>query len=301
MMRFLNRMIVTVLPVVPKSLIWLFSRRYIAGVHLDDALRKTRLLNQEGAETTIDVLGEEIHDLDEAKQDRRQCEKVLKAISVEKLKAGLSLKLTALGLRQDPEVCFRNVREIVSLADSLGLFVRIDMEDSTTTQSTLDIYRRLRKEFKNVGTVIQACLKRSREDLELLIREGIANLRVCKGIYEESPEIAYKDADQIRKSFMDLLMMLLKSGNYVGIATHDKLLIDQSKEAITSCAVQKEAYEFQMLLGVTERLRAALIRQDHRMRIYVPFGQHWYGYSMRRLRENPRIAGYIIRNLFVRE
>ena len=174
------------------------------------------------------------------------------------------------------------------------------MEDSTTTDDTLDIYRRIRKKFNNVGAVIQACLKRSPEDVHALIREGICNLRICKGIYDESPEIAYKEPDEIRRQFIQLTEMVLKDGEFAAIATHDKVLVADSVELIKTHQNSSDQYEFQMLLGVTEKLRAHIIENGHSMRVYVPYGEQWYGYCMRRMKENPQVAGHVIKNLFIK-
>jgi len=299
-MEFFNRLIVGMMPIFPKSFIWLFSKRYVAGKSISDALEKTKELNSIGCVATIDVLGEDITTMEEATLSREESIHVLEAIYTNNLDGSLSVKLTSLGLRIDKEQCYRNVREIIQKAKEMGNFVRIDMEDATCTDDTLEIYKRLRKEFNNVGTVIQAYLKRSREDVQSLIEEGITNLRICKGIYDESKEIAFKDKEEIRDSYIDLIQMMLESNSFVGIATHDKMLVDKSLKMIQSFQVPKTKYEFQMLLGVTENLRHELVSQGHRLRVYVPYGEQWYGYSLRRLKENPRLAGYIIKNLFIK-
>ena len=299
-MKWFNKIIVGIMPIFPKSFIWLFSRRYIAGKTLADAVRKTQELNGMGCFATIDVLGEEIMTLEEATQSKEECIRVLETIHENGLDANLSLKLTSLGLRIDKEQCIKNVREIIQKAKELKNFVRIDMEDSTCTDDTLDIYRRLRKDFSNVGAVIQAYMKRSRKDVQQLIDEGIAHLRICKGIYDEPKEIAFKDKEEIRSSFVDLVKMMLDSGSFIGIATHDKVLVERSNGVIDSGSASRSKYEFQMLLGVTEKLRGDIVDSGNRMRVYVPYGEQWYGYCMRRLKENPQVAGHIIKNIFVR-
>jgi proline dehydrogenase len=299
-MKWFNKIIVGIMPIFPKSFIWLFSRRYIAGKTLADAVRKTQELNSKGCCATIDVLGEEIMSLEEATQSKEESIRVLETIHENGLDANLSVKLTSLGLRIDKEQCIKNVREIIQKAKALKNFVRIDMEDSTCTDDTLDIYRRLRKDFSNVGAVIQAYMKRSRRDVQQLIDEGIANLRICKGIYDEPKEIAFKDKEEVRNSFMELVKMMLETGSFIGIATHDKVLVERSDEVIASSKADSSKYEFQMLLGVTEKLRGDIVGRGNRMRVYVPYGEQWYGYCMRRLKENPQVAGHIIKNLFVR-
>jgi len=299
-LKWFNKFIVWILPIFPKSFIWLFSRRYVAGKSLSDAISKTKDLNAIGCCATIDVLGEDIATLDEAAISRNESLRVLDAIHEHKLNANLSVKLTSLGLNIDKEVCYQNVLQIVKKARDLKNFVRIDMEDSTCTDATLEIYQRIREKYKNVGTVIQAYLKRSHDDVVSLINNKTAHLRLCKGIYNESPEIAIKNKEKIRESFIELITMILQSKSYVGIATHDKVIIDRSIEKLKFQNVNTADYEFQMLLGVSEKLRGELIILGHRLRVYIPYGEHWYGYSTRRLKENPQIAGHIIKNLFLR-
>lgn len=299
-MNWINRLIVGILPIFPKSFIWIFSQRYIAGKSLSDGLVKTKQLNSLGCCTTMDVLGEDISRLEEATLAKEECIRVLDAIKEHRLDANLSLKLTQLGLRLDKKQCYQNVREIVDKAKQVGNFVRIDMEDSTCTEDTLDIYRQLRKEFNNVGAVIQAYMKRSQDDVKRLIEDGLAHLRICKGIYDEPAEIALKDRQEIRENYMVLVQMMLESSSYIGIATHDKVLVDRCLDLIQSKNIQQSKYEFQMLLGVTEHLRGEIVSRGHRLRVYVPYGEQWYGYCMRRMKENPRVAGHIIKNLFIR-
>lgn len=299
-MKWLNRLVVQILPIFPKSFIWLFSKRYIAGVALDQAIQKTKDLNAQKVLTTMDVLGEDITKLEEASDARNQCIQTLNAIAKNQLNAGLSIKLTQLGLIIDMEKCYENVEAIVKEADKLKVFVRIDMEDSTTTDRTLEIYRRVRKKYNHVGTVVQAYLKRTQSDVEQLIQEGVCNLRICKGIYDESPSIAYKDPDEIRDNYMKITEMVLKSGQFAAIATHDKNLVERSESMIQELKIDPQKFEFQMLLGVTENLRSRIVESGHKMRVYVPYGEQWLGYCMRRMKENPQVAGYVIKNLFIR-
>jgi proline dehydrogenase len=186
----------------------------------------------------------------------------------------------------------------VTEAAKLGNFVRIDMEDSSTTDDTLALYRRLRAEgFLNVGVVIQAYLKRSESDVRALAKDR-ANVRLCKGIYVEAPEIAYQGREEIRENFVSLLRILFEAGCYVGVATHDEFLVERSYELIDSFNVQRLGVEFQMLLGVRERLRDNIVGRGHRLRVYVPYGEQWYAYSTRRLKENPQIVSYVLKALF---
>ncbi|MGH2568007.1 MAG: proline dehydrogenase family protein, partial [Bacteroidota bacterium] len=220
---------------------------------------------------------------------------IVQAVNDRQLDSNVSLKLSQLGLRIDPELCYRNVLAIVETARRLGNFVRIDMEDSSTTDDTVALYRRLREAgVDNVGLVIQAYLRRSGVDIRSLAKLK-TNFRLCKGIYIEPEEIAFRDRDEIRRNFVLLIRTLFESGCYVGIATHDEYVIEKSFELIEKYKLARDRYEFQMLLGVREELRDSIARRGHRLRVYVPFGEKWYAYSVRRLKENPQIAGYVLR------
>ena len=218
-------------------------------------------------------------------------------IVAEKLEGNISVKLTALGLSIDPRFGRTNLWRVVKSAADRHIFVRIDMEDSPHTTETLEIYDELRREF-NVGVAVQAYLKRTMDDVIRLMAKGPANFRLCKGIYVEPEEIAYKGREEIRKNYMALLDRMLAGGAYVGIATHDEVLLNRSEELIKKYRLTREQYEFQMLLGVRHDLRRQLLSHGHRIRTYVPFGDAWYGYSTRRLKENPQIAGYIVKSFF---
>jgi proline dehydrogenase len=299
-MDWFNKMIVGMMPVFPKNFIWIFSRPYIAGKRLEDAVRKTKELNAAGILATIDVLGEDIKDLSEATAAKEEGLAVLDAIRENGLDANLSVKLTQLGLHLDREACFQNVHELAKKAAENNNFLRIDMEDSTCTDDTLGIYRRIRKEFPRSGAVVQAYMKRSEADVRALIGERIAHLRICKGIYDESSEIAYKDREEIREAYKKLVLMMFDSGSFAAIATHDKKLAKWAVQTIRERNIPRENYEFQMLLGVTEKLRRDLVSDGHPLRVYVPFGEQWYRYCMRRMKENPSVAGYVVMALFIR-
>jgi proline dehydrogenase len=300
-MHWFNKMIVGMMPAFPKNFIWIFSKRYIAGKRLEDAIGKTKQLNAAGILATIDVLGEDISSLSEAASAKEEALAVLDAIRDNGLRANLSVKLTQLGLHLDREACLQNVRALAKKAAEIGCFLRIDMEDSTCTDDTLGIYRAIRREFPRTGAVVQAYMKRSEADVRALIGEKIAHLRICKGIYDEKPEIAYKDREEIRDAYKRLVLMMFESGSFAAIATHDKKLVDWAVQAIRERKVPRENYEFQMLLGVTEKLRDDLVRDGHPLRVYVPFGEQWFGYCMRRMKENPQVAGFVVKNLFVRD
>lgn len=279
----LDRALVRVLPAVPKPVVQLFSSRYIAGSSLDDAVRVVRRLNSEGMAATIDVLGEEISHADEARTIAREYRGVFDEIEREQLDSNVSVKLTALGLKLSYELCRENLLDVLSQ----GRFVRIDMEDSTTTDATVRLYRELREAgHDNVGVVLQAYLRRTLEDVRALA-DLKPNVRLCKGIYVEPPSLAYTDAGSVRASFLQCMDALFESGAYVAVATHDEALIRE--------ALARDVPEFQMLLGVREERARELVAAGRRMRVYVPFGEQWYAYSLRRLQENPAMATTIAR------
>lgn len=276
------------------------SERYIAGEGLDDAVRVVRRLNDEGKLATIDVLGEEIANPDEAHAIADAYRDALDAFDREGLDSNISVKPTALGLKLGYDVCKANLTDLVGHAAGHSNFVRIDMEDSSTTDDTLRIYRELRAAgHDNLGVVLQARLKRTVEDVRALA-DMKPNVRLCKGIYLERPEIAYRDYDAVRSNFAHALEELWDAGCYVGVATHDEYLVEQAQQEAARRGLGRDDVEFQMLLGVRPGLGDALVREGHRLRIYTPFGRHWYEYSMRRLQENPRIAGYIATDTFNR-
>jgi len=296
----LDRAIVNVLPAVPKGVVRRISSRYIAGTELADACRVVSQLNETGKMATIDVLGEEITSVDEAMAIMREYRYVFETIEREDLDSNVSVKLTALGLKLGYGLCRRNLENVVNHAEEVGNFVRIDMEDSSTTDDTLRLYRDLREEgLDNVGIVLQARLRRTLDDIESLA-DLTPNVRICKGIYVEPPEVAFQEFDEVRENYVAALEELLEGGSYVGIATHDEWLITEGKRAVDERGLEPEQYEFQMLLGVRRRLASSLVDEGHRLRIYVPYGKHWYAYSMRRLQENPKIAGYIAADTFGR-
>jgi proline dehydrogenase len=288
-----DKAIVRLLPAVPKPVVRRISGRYIAGETLDDAEACVAALNARGLLATVDVLGEEVGRADEARAIARAYLDVLGAIERERLDANISVKPTALGLKLEPALCRELLEQLVVDARDRGTFVRIDMEDSSTTDETLRLYRGLREAgHDNVGIVLQAYLRRTAADVAALA-DLQPNVRLCKGIYVEPPELAFRDPEQIRASFASLLERLLDGGSYVGIATHDEWLIKRALEQVARRKLARDRYEFQMLLGVREDRRDALVRAGHRLRVYVPFGRHWYEYSLRRLQENPSIAGYV--------
>ncbi len=300
-MSLFDRVVSLTLPLVPKPLVRRFSRRYIAGTSVEDALRVVKSLTHDGMMTTVDILGEFVHNADEAHANTGAYENLIHRITAERIPdANVSVKLTALGLLLDRELCLDNMRTLLRVVDREDNFLRIDMEDSSCTEATLDLYDTLRNEFpRRVGTVLQSYMRRTLEDVERLTT-GPTNIRLCKGIYVEPREIAYREREIVRRNFTIALERLFERGAYVGIATHDEILVCEALGLIRRFKLQREQYEFQMLLGVDEQLRRILLDTGHRLRVYVPFGEHWYSYSVRRLRENPKIAGYAFKALFKR-
>jgi len=298
-----NKLIASILPYFPKKFIWIFSRAYISGETMADAMKASKDLNSQGIIVTLDVLGEFIKTLDEAEENKKEYLELIEETEKQGIKGNYSLKPTSFGLLIDQEACYLQMREIVAKAASYNNFCRVDMEDSPCTDMEIALYRRLHKEFpKNVGLVIQAYLKRTYGDLEKMLDMNTPEIptsyRLCKGIYVESPAIAFKKYEEINQHFLEDLEFMFKNKIFVGIATHDKPLVDGAYELIKKFNVPKNMYEFQMLYGVTPSLRKSIVDKGHSMRVYVPFGKKWFGYSTRRLKENPKMASHIIKALF---
>lgn len=292
----LNRLIIGLMPLVPKFIVGRVASRYIAGDKLQDAVDVARKLNAEGAMTTIDLLGEHTRSREGIEATVKTYRDILAAIDREKLDSNISLKPTHIGLGFDNDFCAESIEKIVQTAAGYGNFVRIDMEDHPYTDDTLRIYHELHKKYGNVGVVIQSYLRRTINDIPSLIKAK-ANLRLCKGIYNEPRNIAYKQRDIIIRNYSLLLEELLSGGCYVGIATHCEETVWHALKIIHKLKLSREQYEFQMLLGVDPQLKTILLKEGHRLRVYIPFGVEWYPYSTRRLKENPAIAGHVARDL----
>ena len=293
------------LPYFPKSFVWIFSKRYIAGKTIEDAIRESKALNREGIMITVDLLGEFISNLDQAEENKIEYMNIIDTFEKENIDGNYSLKPTMFGLLLDEEICYKNIREIVAKAADYGNFIRVDMEDSQCVDKEIKLFRRLKKEFPgNVGLVFQAYMKRTLNDIKALedihSQANPINYRLCKGIYVEPAEIAYKKYHDINKHFLEDLEYIFSKGMYPGIATHDKPLVEGAFDLIEKYHVPREKYEFQMLYGVTPELRKSIVEKGHRMRVYVPYGSQWFAYSTRRLKENPRMASLIIKALFFR-
>lgn len=291
-MGVVDRAIAQSVPLIPRPLVQRISSRYIAGERLEDAVPVIRDLDHEGCVATVDVLGESTKDKAQAAETLREYKEVVDALDENGLKSGISVKLTALGLGLDEKLCRTNLEEIVTYAAERRRFVRVDMENSPYTSDTIQLVLDMHGRYENVGAVIQAYMRRSLKDVTRLVEAGVS-VRLCKGIYDEPREVAYKDFDTVRQNYVLLLEELLRGGCYVGVATHDEYLIWHALRLIHQLDVPKDRYEFQMLLGVDEQLRKILVRSGHKVRVYVPFGKQWYEYSTRRLKENPKIAHYV--------
>jgi proline dehydrogenase len=298
-MGILNKLVVATLPAVPRPAVRYFAGRYIAGETLEDAVACVRQLNSDGFCATLDVLGEDVTSKEEAVTSRNQSIEVLHAIQKEKLDSNLSIKLTSLGLKLSTDLCAENTREILKVAAGYDNFVRFDMEDSSCTSDTIAIFDQMHKEFPRMGIVLQSYMRRSEDDVRRLAKTR-TNFRLCKGIYKEPPEIAFQGRGEVQENYLHLLRLMLENKCYVGIATHDTVLVDGANALINELGLGRDEYEFQMLLGVRPELRRRLLREGHKVRLYVPFGATWYGYSTRRFKENPEIAGYVFKALFAR-
>ncbi|TRX70838.1 proline dehydrogenase family protein [Carboxylicivirga sp. M1479] len=300
-----NKLIAGLLPHFPKKFVWVFSKKYIAGETIAEAIAASKALNENNMSVTVDLLGEFITNLDQARHSKEEYLEIIDRFEGDKIEGTYSLKPTSFGLLLDEDVCYQHIREIVQKAASYDRFVRIDMEDSKCVDLEIELFRKLKAEFpKNVGLVVQAYLKRTLKDLEDLMdlhtEETPVNYRLCKGIYVEPKEIAYKQYEEINEHYLEDLEYLLKNKVHVGIATHDKKLVDGAIKIIKENNIPNEQFEFQMLYGVTPELRQQVLDKGYKMRVYVPYGKDWFGYSTRRLKENPKMANHIIKSLFVK-
>jgi proline dehydrogenase len=300
-----NKLIVGMLQYLPKGFVWIFSKRYIAGEELRDAVRVTRKFNSQGVKASMDLLGEFLTRAEKVEYYKIEYIKLIEESVNQGLDNSFSVKPTMFGLLLDREMCYVNIREIVSKAASLGRFIRIDMEDTQCTTMEIDLFKRLLDEFPNhVGLVLQAYLKRTLDDLKDLSDydkgRGLINIRLCKGIYNEPAEFAFKNKDEINRNYLLDLEFMFSHNIYAAIATHDKKLIDGAQKMIDRDLISKQRCEFQMLYGVTPDLRKSIVDKGFTMRVYVPYGKDWFNYSTRRLRENPRMISHMIKALFIR-
>ena len=289
-----DRLVVGTLPFVPKTIVRSFAHRYVAGETLDDAVRTVRELSAEGAMATVDVLGESVTRREQTEQTRDEYLRVLDSIVANRLEANISIKPTAVGLSIDPQLVRENCRAICRKAAESGTFVRIDMEDSPYTEKTIQLVLELKEEYPDVGVVVQAYMRRTLADMDRLVAAKM-NVRICKGIYVEPREVAFKDRQVVIENFAAIVDKHLSAGCYAGIATHDEACVQKALATIDRLKLTPDQYEFQMLLGVDPLLRRTILKAGHRLRVYVPYGRDWYAYSLRRLKENPSIARHTVR------
>jgi len=302
----INQLIAKMLPFFPEKLVWVFSKRYIAGEYISDALSESRKLNQNGVLVTVDLLGEYVNNLSEADHYKEQYIELIRRFTAEKIDGNFSVKPSMFGLLLDQEACYRNLYDIIEVAHECNSFIKIDMEDSACTSIEIALFRRLKVDFpSSVGLVIQAYMRRTLDDvkslMDLNLPDAPLNFRLCKGIYIEEERIAYKGYQEIRDRYLEDLRFMLQTGVYACIATHDKYLIDKAYELIEELNIPKDKYEFQMLYGVAPKLRKSIVDRGHKIRVYVPYGKQWFGYSTRRLKENPNMVWHIIKAMFVRQ
>ena len=297
-MIWFNNLIAKVLPIVPKPIVGLFSSQYIAGETLDAAIIKVKELMEQGLCVTMDLLGEEVKKKEDSLKAVETYLQILRVIDQEKLDGNVSVKPTQMGLKLDKEFCYNNIKTLVEEAKKINNFVRIDIEDSSCIDDTIEIYLRLLKDYSNVGTAIQSYMRRLPGDVNKLIPFK-ANLRICKGAYYWEPrDVVYKDGEIINYSYAYFLEKLLSKGCYIGIGTHDEKLVWEGIKLVDKLGLKKDQYEFQMLYGVDHELRRIIVNSGHRLRVYVPFGKEWFAYSVRRLKENPKMLNYIVKNTF---
>ena len=294
-----SRVVVLTLPLVPRFIVGKIASSYVAGETLEAAVETVRRLNAEGAMATLDLLGEEVTERDKAEEAVAEYLRIYDAIRDAGIDSNVSVKLSQLGQKIDEDYSYENARKLVTSAVRDKSFLRLDMEDCTTTDSTLRIYRKLYDEFggRHVGVVFQAYMRRTVQDIAELPEKDAA-VRLCKGIYIEKREVAWKGYETVRYNFIAALEKIFKQDVYVGIATHDEHLCCAAVALIDKLGIPKDRYEFQMLLGVEPRLRRILLAGGHRLRVYVPYGRDWYEYSTRRLRENPEVAMHVVRAMF---
>jgi proline dehydrogenase len=271
------------------------SRRFVAGEELDEALEATKRLNQRGLHVSLDYLGENVSDEQEARATARGYREILDRIHESSADANISIKLTALGLDISRELCDENLNNILEHAKQFPIFVRVDMESSAYTERTLDITLRMHEQFEHVGTVIQACLYRSKKDVEQLILQGV-RVRLVKGAYKEPKSIAFQVKSDVDRNFIRLMTLLLQRGNYPALATHDEAIIDAACKYARNNGISPRAFEFQMLYGIRRDLQEKLTEQGYNVRVYVPYGSQWYPYLMRRMAERPANLIFVASN-----
>ena len=297
-MKLINYLIIQIIPFLPKVFVRLVASPYIAGITDDEMLLNVQKLNNKGYDVAIDILGEHVKTEQEATEITERYANLYDRIASQKLNANLSIKLSHIGQDLGYEFVKSNLMILVNAAKKHNNFLRLDMENSPYTSETINLYKKAFESYSNVGIVLQAYMHRSKDDLDKLANEKF-NVRICKGIYIESEDIAFRDYQKIRDNYIVLVQQALIKGAYVGIASHDEYLIDKLYLWIKENQIPTTQYEFQILHGVPmEKKLQQLIKEGNKVRVYVPYGDNWYDYSVRRLKENPKMAGYIIKNIF---
>ena len=297
-MKLINYLIIQIIPFLPKVFVRLVASPYIAGITDDEMLLNVQKLNNKGYDVAIDILGEHVKTEQEATEITERYANLYDRIASQKLKANLSIKLSHIGQDLGYDFVKSNLMILVNAAKKHNNFLRLDMENSPYTSETINLYKKAFESYSNVGIVLQAYMHRSKDDLDKLANEKF-NVRICKGIYIESEDIAFRDYQKIRDNYIVLVQQALIKGAYVGIASHDEYLIDKLYLWIKENQIPTTQYEFQILHGVPmEKKLQQLIKEGNKVRVYVPYGDNWYDYSVRRLKENPKMAGYIIKNIF---
>jgi len=298
---FFNQLIITITPFLPRWIIWKIAGKYVAGETSEEALAVVRQLNDKGYSATVDILGEHTNSQSEAAEITREYMNIYDKISKHQLDCNISIKPSHIGQDISNEVLQTNLDKLLLKAKETNNFLRIDMENSTVTDNTISIYKSCYKKYKNVGTVFQAYLYRTQTDLEQFSQDGNFNFRLCKGIYKEPAAIAIQRRRKINNNFLNLLRFSFDNGIYVGIATHDLELLESAYALISELDVPADKFEFQVLYGVPmSGWLENHLKNNFKVRVYIPFGIDWYAYSIRRLKENPNIAGYILKDLFRR-
>ena len=282
---------------VPMNILFLFAKRFIAGQTFVEALPAVKKLHDEGFGTTLDILGESVTNPVEARAVAEEYCRVIRELRKNGLETNMSLKLTQLGLDISEQLCFDNVAKILIEAGKNDGFIRIDMEGSAYTQRTLDMVKRWHNIYPNIGTVVQAMLCRTSQDVETLLEDGIG-IRLCKGAYKEPSDIAFSDKRDVDKQYEALMERLISSGIYHGIATHDEKLIAKAKEHAFRYGIAKDKFEFQMLYGIRRDLQKRLLEEGWRVRIYIPYGSAWLPYTLRRIRERKENLWFVVKNIF---
>ena len=297
-MKLINNLIIQILPFLPKFLVKIVASPYIAGITDEEMLQNVEKLNQKGFKVAIDILGEHVQTENEAKEVTNRYVAIYDEISKRNLLANLSIKLTHIGQDLGLDIVEKNLSKLVEAAKKNNNFLRLDMENAPYTSETIKLYKEMFNHYNQIGIVIQAYLHRSIDDIKALSNDKF-NVRICKGIYVEDPSLVLNDYNDIRDNYISLVKESLNNGSYVGIATHDEFLIDSLYSWILENNISKDRYEFQVLHGVPMQKKLKKLMDDgNTVRVYLPYGDNWYDYSVRRLKENPKMAGYIIKNLF---